>query len=110
MSNGNLIYGVSSVTVSCLIHYNRLLQNATDIITKCDSYFIPKCDRSLLQIASGFFLQNATVLLQNLTVITYCDDFITKYDSYHKMRPLIQIATVQAYIKSTVLRNYSIIS
>ena len=105
MSTGNLIWGVNGVTVSCLIHYDRLLQNATDVITKCDSYFIPKCYRSLLQIASGFFIQNATVLLQNLTIITNCDDFITKYDSYHKMLPLLQIATVQAYIKSTVLRN-----
>ena len=26
--------------VSCLIHYDRLLQNVTDIITKCDSFFI----------------------------------------------------------------------
>ena len=39
-------------------------------------------------------LQNATILLQNTTVITNCDDFITKYDSYYKMRRLLQIATV----------------
>ena len=63
--------------VSYLIHYEILLQNATDTITKCDSYFIAKCDKSLLQNASGFLLQNATVLLQNATVITNCDDFIT---------------------------------
>ena len=57
--------------VSCLIHYETLLQNATDIITKCDSYFITKCDRSLLQIAM--------ILLQNATVITKCD-------IYYKLR------------------------
>ena len=51
-----------------------LLQNVTDIITKCDSFFITKCDRSLLQNASGFLLQNVTVLLQNATV-TKCDDY-----------------------------------
>ena len=40
-------------------------------------------------------LQNASViLLQNATVITYCDDFITKFYSFYKMRRLLQIATV----------------
>ena len=75
----NLIFGVNSVTVSYLIRYDSLLQNATDVITKCDSYFITKCDRSLLQNASGFLLQNAAVLLQNATVITKCD-------AYYKLR------------------------
>ena len=95
MSIGNLILVVNSFTVSYLICYNSLLQNATDVITKCNSYFITKCDRSLLQNASGFLLQNVTVLLQNATVITNCDSFITKCDSYYKMRRLLQIATVQ---------------
>ena len=45
---------------SYLIHYDTLLQNVTDIITKCT-----KCDKGLLQNAIGFLLQNATVLLQN---------------------------------------------
>ena len=44
MSIRNLIFGVSSVTVSDLICYDNLLQNATDVITKCDSYFIAKRD------------------------------------------------------------------
>ena len=43
-----------------------LLQNAT-------AFFITKCDRSLLQNASGFLLKNATVLLENATVLTKCD-------------------------------------
>ena len=60
--------------VSYLIHYDSLLQNATDIITKCDSYFVTKCDRSLLQNASYFLLKDATILLQNATVITNCDN------------------------------------
>ena len=92
-----LILGVNSVTVSYLIPYDSLLQNATDFITKYDRYFVTKCDRSLLQNESDFLLQNATVLLQNVTVIT-SDDFITKCDSYYKMRRLLQIATVQAFI------------
>ena len=68
-----LIWGVISVTVSYLIHYDTFLENAADIITKCESYFITKRSRSLLQNASSFLLQNVTVLLQNAAVITNCD-------------------------------------
>ena len=78
MSIGNLILVVNSVMVSYLICYNSLLQNATDVTTKCDSCFITKCDRSLLQNASVFF--------------------ITKCDSYYKIRRLLQIETVQPLI------------
>ena len=66
MSVANLNFGVNSVSVSYLIHYDSLLQIATNIIRKCDSYFITKCDRSLLQ---------------NATVITNCDNSVTKWDS-----------------------------
>ena len=61
MSIGNQTLGV---TVSYLIHYDSLLQNATYIITKCHSYFDAKCDRSLLQNGSGFLLQNVTALIK----------------------------------------------
>ena len=37
------------VVSSFLVHYDASLQNATDI-KKCDSYFITKYDKSLLQI------------------------------------------------------------
>ena len=60
MSIENLILGVNSIMVSYFICYGSLIQNATAIITKCDSYFITKCDRVLLQNASGFLIQNAT--------------------------------------------------
>ena len=73
ISIGNLILGFNSVKVSCLIHYDTL-------ITKCCSYFITKCNKSLLQ---------------NASVITNCDDLIIKCDNYYKMRRLLQIATVQ---------------
>ena len=73
------------ILVSYLVHFDTLLENATDVITKCDSYFITKCDQSFLQNASGFLLQNATVLLQKVTVITKCNNFITKRYSYFKM-------------------------
>ena len=92
MSIRSLIFDVSSVTVSDLIRYHKLLQNVTDVITKYDNYFITKRDRSLLQNVSGYLLQNVTVLLQSATVITKYDDFIinatviTKCDVYYKLR------------------------
>ena len=75
MSIRNLIVDDNSVAVSYLIHYNSLLQIVTDNIAKCESYFITKCDRSLLQNASRFYhkmrqlLQIETILLQNAKVI-----------------------------------------
>ena len=45
---------------SYLVHYDTLLQNTTDIITKCHSHFIRKWDKSSLQNASTL-LQNASV-------------------------------------------------
>ena len=72
MSIGNLILGVSSVTVSYLICYDSLLQNATDIITKCDGYFTAKCDRILFTKCARFF-------------ITKYDSFITKCKCYYKL-------------------------
>ena len=88
MSIGNLVLGVNSVTVSYLIRYESLLQNAADLITKCDSYFITKC-----------------VCL----FITKCGSFISKCDSYYKlrrfyykMRQLLQNATFIKNCDSTV--------
>ena len=49
------------VMVSYLVYYDTLLQNATDIITKC-----------FLQNTSGFALQNATVITKYLDFITKC--------------------------------------
>ena len=34
-----------------------------------------------------------TILLQTTRAITNCDKFITKYDSYYKLRQLLQIMT-----------------
>ena len=69
-----------------MIDYDSLLQNATDIIIKCDSYFIKNCDRSLLQNASGSFLQNATVLLQDAVILLQNVTVITKCDVYYELR------------------------
>ena len=65
--------GIQKRTTLCernnwMAPYNTLLQNATGIITKCNSYFITKCDRILLQNVSGFLLQNVAVQLQIATV------------------------------------------
>ena len=74
-----------------MIRFDSLLQNATDIMTKCDSWFIAKCDRRLLQNASGFLLQNATVyykmwqLLQIATILLENATLITKCDVYYKL-------------------------
>ena len=54
--------------MSYLVHYNTLLQNAIDSITKRD--------KSLLQNVSGFYYKMR--------------QFITKYDSYYKIRQLLQ--------------------
>ena len=85
---------VTGNEVPYLINYDTLLQNATDIITKCEIYFITKCDINLLQNASDFLLQNTIALLKNTTVITNCESFITKCDSCYKMRRLFQIAAI----------------
>ena len=58
-------------------------------ITKRDKYYqkvsysITNYDNSLLQNASSFLLQNAKVLVQS---VHKCDDFITKSNSYCKIR------------------------
>ena len=43
------------------------------VITKCDSYFITKCDKCYYKVRR--VLQSATVLLQSATGITKCDDY-----------------------------------
>ena len=85
----NCFWESAMVTVSYLVHYETLLQNATEIITKCD--------KSLLQNALGILFQNATVLLQNVTVVTKCVDFIINCNSYYKMRRLLQNALIHKF-------------
>ena len=85
---GNLFLVANSVTVSYMICFDSLLQNLTDIITKCDSYFIAKSDRSLLQNASGSLLQNAGF-------ITKCGSYYKLWQFYYKIQRLLQIASAQ---------------
>ena len=53
-----------------------------------------KCERSLLQNMSGFLLQNAAILLQNIGIIRKYDQFITRRESCWKIRRLLQNASV----------------
>ena len=66
------------VAVSYLVHYDSLLQNTTDIITKYHSYFITKCNKSLPENAAGPLLQNATVLLENATILLQSAPVVTR--------------------------------
>ena len=108
MSIGNLILGVNSVTVLYFIRHDSLLQNATDIITKCDSYFITKCDRFFITKYDSFYkirrfyykmrqlLQNTATLFQNATVITKCDVYykLRQYTcSHYKLRQIALFST-----------------
>ena len=67
--------------VSYLIHYDSLLQNATDIIAKPDSRFI----------TVSVLLQHVSVLLQNATVITKCDDYYKLRYNAFSCRLLIRL-------------------
>ena len=67
-----------------------LLQSATaffnykvrwSVITKCDSFFITKCDKCCYKVRQ--VLQSVTILLQSTTGITKCDD-------YYKVRQYIR--------------------
>ena len=62
---------------------------------KMRQIYLQNATAILLRNALGFLLQNVTVLLQNATVFTNYNDFITKCNSYFKMQRLLQIATVQ---------------
>ena len=44
-----------------------------------------KCDKKLLYSALGFTLQNMTVVLQDVTATTKCNESITKCNSYYKI-------------------------
>ena len=66
-----------------------LLENATNILLHNATRF-----SSLLQNASGYLLQNTTVLLKFLTVITKCVNLIKECDSYYRMRHLLQSPSV----------------
>ena len=67
------------VMVSYLVHYDALLHNATDIITKCVRFFITKCD----------------------SFITNCDSFYKMRRFYYKIQRLLQNASVHFSLAKT---------
>ena len=69
------------LTFSYFVHFDTLSQNATDIITKCD--------KSLLQNASTFLLQNVTVYYK-MQQFVQNETFITKCVGIHHLQGLMQ--------------------
>ena len=60
-----------------------------------ESSCLVHCDNLLHYYTTVIFLQNISgVLLQNTTVITKCIDFISRCESYYKMRRILQNASV----------------
>ena len=70
MGIGNTILGINSVTISYLIRYESLLENATDILLQnATAILLPNATEVYCKMRQVFLLQNATALLQNATVI-----------------------------------------
>ena len=86
MSIRSLIFGVNSVTVSYLIRYDSLLQNAKlfyyemrqKFITKCVKFFITKCHSFITKCNSYYKMRR--FYYKSETVITKCDVYYN-YDS-----------------------------
>ena len=66
--------------------------------------FITKCDKCYYKVRQLFYYKVRQVLLQSATVITKCDNFITKCDGYYIVRRLLQSATVQTSSVSCAAR------
>ena len=65
----------AKVIFSYLVHHETLLQNATEIIKKCDIYFYYEMQRSLLQNMSlvfDSFITKMRQLIQNVKFTTEC--------------------------------------
>ena len=72
MSIRNVILGVSSVTVSYLKHAS-LLQDVTDIIKKCDRFFITKCDSFITKcgLQNVMFIINCNSIMLSLLLLCF---------------------------------------
>ena len=64
------------VAVSYIVHYDTLLQNATDVITKCDSYFILNPKEVYYKMRQFYYKMRH--LLQNASFITKCFGSLNK--------------------------------
>ena len=86
MSIGKVILCINNVTVSYLIHYERLLQNATDIITKKSTAILLQNAAEVYYTMRQFFYYKMRQfyykmrqLLQNAMFITNCDSTPVKF-------------------------------
>ena len=77
-----------------MVHYDTFLQNETNVLTKCD--------KVLLQNGSDFLFQNATVLIQNASVIKKYFGFIRKCVNSCKMRRLLQNMSVHGRLPQKI--------
>ena len=62
-------------------------------ITKCDSFFITKCDKCYYKVRQ--------VLLQSAADITKCDNFITKCGRYYRQSATIITRCDSTYVTLT---------
>ena len=119
MSTGNLTWGDNSVTVSNLIHYDSLLQNATAVTTKCDSYLFTKCNKVYWKMRQVFsykmrqfyykmqqLLQVATNLLQIATVKRCKNKFYIL--SYFNFYPGFRSTYSRMFFKKDIFKNFTI--
>ena len=90
------------VLVSHLVHYDTLLQNMTDIITKYDSCFFYKMRQEFIRKRVSFFTPKCG------SFITKCNSYYKLQQLYYKMRRLLQIATVQTNIKEIPYNSNSL--
>ena len=71
------------------------------VITKCDSYFITKCDKCYYKVRQ--VLQSVTVLLQSATGITKCDDYYKVRQNKVLRDKLKLIKSLETSVQETVL-------
>ena len=100
MSIRNRIFGVSSVTVSDLIRYDSLLQNATAILLQNATEVYYKM-RQVFYYKMRQLLQTATILLQTATVITKCD-------VYYKLRQYMFLKLLKKHSIQYFMYNYEL--
>ena len=91
---------------------SSLLQSATSVITKCDSFFITKCDKCYYKVRQ--LLQSVTILLQSATGITKCDDYykVRRYKTAHHSATmsLFLLSGLSGRLKKMYSENLHLIS
>ena len=70
-SISSLLQSATSVITKCDSFFYYKVR--WSVITKCDSFFITKCDKCYYKVRQ--VLQSVTILLQSATGITKCDDY-----------------------------------